>query len=448
MPQKIIIEVKNLDVTYFPGKENEVKALSGINMQINEGDFVILFGPSGCGKSTLLYSIAGLERRVKGDILIDGANIATMKNRDIEKFHQTKIGMIFQAYYLINSLTILKNVILPQLTINRGRKEREERAKYLLEYFGVGKQMNKLPSELSGGQQQRVAIARSLVNDPQILLADEPVGNLDSKSANDVIGLLKQLNKEQKKTVILVTHDPSFLVIADKVFHIRDGQLIKVEINQGGQLVEDKKEKDKPVISRELELLARVFSGVRNLTGSLLDPFKAKEVVMEILTGLSSEEIKRIEKVVESAFVTGRLGGADLCNFLDAREQEGGLEMNKKTAQYVSAKIDGVLGLINSFNKEEVGENGLPLNEKEAMTKRVLAIRHHLLNEFESGHVDLPALEAMNYVIEKRLESEINYYDVRTKLDLPVREGGAGLDRRTAKKMAKRIELIALGRYR
>lgn len=445
---KPIIQVKNLNVTYFPGRDNEVRALQNINIDIDEGEFVIFFGPSGCGKSTLLYSIAGLERRVQGDIMIDNVNIATMKTQEIEKFHQTDIGMIFQAYYLIGSLSILKNVVLPQLTINKSKKEREERAQGLLDRFGVGPQAGKLPNELSGGQQQRVAIARSLVNDPKILLADEPVGNLDSKSANDVIGLLKKLNQEQKKTIALVTHNPAFLTVADKIFHIKDGQLIKIEVNKGGQLIEEKKDEEKPVISKELELLARVFSGVKNLTGSLLDPFKAKEIVMEILTGLSSEEVKKIEEKVEKAFVAGVTGREELFDLLDLNEDQGGLGMDKRTANYVAGKIDGVLHIINQFSKEEKDENGQLLDDGEVLNRRVLMVRHHLIEEFEVDVDELPALDVINYVIQNRLESKISYKDVQLKLDLPIREGGAGLDRRTAKKMAKRLELIALGRYR
>src|SRR6056297_2087061 len=205
--QKPIIKIKDLNVTYFRGRPNEIKALDDISLDIYSGEFVIFFGPSGCGKSTLLYAVSGLETNITGNIFIDDKNIAQMKNREIEHFHQKKIGMIFQAYYLIHSLDVLKNVVLPQMALNVGKKKREKKALQLLEHFGVKEQRAKLPNELSGGQLQRVAICRALVNEPDVLLADEPVGNLDSKSAEEVMNLLKDLYDNQGKTVILVTHN-------------------------------------------------------------------------------------------------------------------------------------------------------------------------------------------------------------------------------------------------
>jgi len=164
--QKPIIEVKKMNVTYFPGKNNEVRALNDINLEIFPGEFIIFFGPSGCGKSTLLYSISGLERNITGDILVKGDNLRTMNEKTRENFHQKTIGMVFQAYYLIPSLSVLQNIALPQMALNGSIKEREERGQKLLDQFGVGKQGEKLPTELSGGQQQRVAICPPVMNAP------------------------------------------------------------------------------------------------------------------------------------------------------------------------------------------------------------------------------------------------------------------------------------------
>ena len=179
MPEPII-KIKELNVVYFMGKSNEVHALRNINLEIYPGEFIIFFGPSGCGKSTLLYSIAGLETNINGNIMLNGKDIASMKQKELEDFHRQKIGMIFQAYYLISSLSVANNVVLPQIFIEKNRIERKKKALELLQHFGVSGEADKLPSELSGGQQQRVAICRSLMNDPEVLLADEPVGNLDS----------------------------------------------------------------------------------------------------------------------------------------------------------------------------------------------------------------------------------------------------------------------------
>src|ERR1700726_4725884 len=168
---KPVISVKKLNVVYFPGKSNEVHALTDISLEIYPGEFIIFFGPSGCGKSTLLYSISGLERHITGDILVQGDNLRTLEGKKREEFHQKTIGMVFQAYYLIPSLTILQNVALPQMALNEGTRAREDRGLKLLKQFGVFEQASKLPTELSGGQQQRVAICRSVMNDPAIILA-------------------------------------------------------------------------------------------------------------------------------------------------------------------------------------------------------------------------------------------------------------------------------------
>ena len=252
-----IIKIKNLSVTYFSGKSNEVKALKNIDLEIYPGEFIIFFGPSGCGKSTLLYTIAGLETDIAGDIYIEDKNIARFNHEELENFHQKRIGMIFQAYYLISSLSVLQNVILPQMATGRKKKEREKKAIELLEHFGVKAQIDKLPNELSGGQQQRVAICRSLVNDPDILLADEPIGNLDSRSAEDVMELIGNLNRQRKKTVILVTHNPEYLKDGDRIFYLKDGVIIKETVNREKRSL--KKEMGRPPTTEIEKLMLQQF---------------------------------------------------------------------------------------------------------------------------------------------------------------------------------------------
>ncbi len=241
--QTPLIEVKKLNVVYFPGKNNEVQALKDITLDIYPGEFIIFFGPSGCGKSTLLYSISGLETNISGDVIVKGQNLPSMTKRQHEVFHQKTIGMVFQAFYLIPSLSVLQNIALPQMAIDAGTAAREERALKLMERFGIAAQGVKLPQELSGGQQQRVALCRSLMNDPEILFADEPVGNLDSKSSEEVMKLLRELNDRDKKTIILVTHDPSHLHNTHRVFYVRDGQIVRVQENTEAQ------RKESPVIT-------------------------------------------------------------------------------------------------------------------------------------------------------------------------------------------------------
>ncbi len=241
--EKQKIEIENLSVIYNQGQSNEVRSLENVNLEIYPQEYVIIFGPSGCGKSTLLYSISGLQRPTYGTVKVDGQDINKISKKEQVEFHRRKIGMIFQAFYLIPSLNIIDNVCLPKIFTGDSQKERREAAMKLLHRFGIAEQADKFPSELSGGQKQRVAIARSLINNPDIILADEPVGNLDSKSSHNVMMILKELNEIDKKTIILVTHDPNHLAYGDKIVHMKDGKIIKVEIVEKKKSPKEKKRK-------------------------------------------------------------------------------------------------------------------------------------------------------------------------------------------------------------
>lgn len=195
---KAQIVVSSLSVTYMKGKENEVRSLDNINLTIYEGEFIIFFGPSGCGKSTLLYSIANLEK-FQGSVVVEEKEINKLVKKEKVSYSRDTIGMVFQAYHLIPTLSVIQNVSLPLISSGVAAPERNARSTELLQRFGVATQANKLPNELSGGQQQRVAICRAVVNNPKIILADEPLGNLDSKSADEVIKLFKDINIRLKK---------------------------------------------------------------------------------------------------------------------------------------------------------------------------------------------------------------------------------------------------------
>ncbi len=202
---------------------HEVQALRGVNLKIERGEFVAIMGPSGSGKSTLLYLIGCLDKPSRGRVLIEGLDTSKLSDRELTELRRDKIGFIFQQYYLIPTLTALENVELPMVFKGVPKDERIERAEELLEMVGLGEKKDRKPNELSGGEQQRVAIARALANNPSILLCDEPTGNLDTKSGRIVMDIIKRLNVERGVTVVLVTHDPSLKVYADRVIKIRDG---------------------------------------------------------------------------------------------------------------------------------------------------------------------------------------------------------------------------------
>ena len=445
-----IISIKDLNVIYFMGKANEFYALKDVNLEIYPGEFIIFFGPSGCGKSTLLYSIAGLETNIQGNIFVNQQDIGKMKHQEIEEYHRKKIGMIFQAYYLISSLNILNNVILPQIFIGISRADRKKKALELLEHFGVKAQANKLPTELSGGQQQRVAICRSLMNDPDILLADEPLGNLDSNSANEVMILLSDLNERFKKTIILVTHNPEFLRFAHRVFYMKDGAIITTKINKIidrtiKRLVEIE-EAEQPQVSRSLALLLRAYSSLSSAqAGNLLIPFKAKQIVLESMVGLSSDEIEKMSKKVEGLIMRGVEDNDEVYNFLDADTEKGGLGFDKRAALKLT---NGIKEIIKEIKLLEADEAKIKNHQLVDSSTEVVQIRQYLMNIFKIDITSVEVLKNFDKTINDRLSDTIDQLGFQKQLDAPVSRGGAGFDKRTSKKISKRMELLILGKFK
>src|SRR5229473_6666983 len=218
-----VIETRNL-TKEFLRDEFHVVALKDANIEIQKGEFVALMGPSGSGKSTLLHLIAAMDRPTDGEILVLGENLRTLSDGEIAHWRNAHIGFVFQSYNLIPVLSALENVELPLKLTNLKKKERMEHAETALQLVGLGDRLHHLPRQLSGGQEQRVAIARAIVTDPDLLLADEPTGNLDATSAQDVLTLLSRLNKEYSKTVVMVTHDPHAAHFATKIRHLEKGE--------------------------------------------------------------------------------------------------------------------------------------------------------------------------------------------------------------------------------
>jgi putative ABC transport system ATP-binding protein len=219
-----LVDIQNVKKVYQRDTQM-VPVLDGLSLTIDPGDFVALMGPSGSGKTTLLNLIGGVDRPSDGTVMVNGENIGSLNGRALARWRARNIGYIFQLYNLIPVLTALQNVELPLLLVKMSARERHERARKALEIVGLGDRVKHHPRQLSGGQEQRVAIARAVVSDPTLLLADEPTGDLDRKSAEEILTLLERLNREFKKTIVMVTHDPHAAERAHRVLHLDKGVL-------------------------------------------------------------------------------------------------------------------------------------------------------------------------------------------------------------------------------
>ena len=225
MGREVVVETVDLCKVYRMGL-TEIHALKNVNLKVYRREMVAIVGPSGSGKTTLLNLIGTLDKPTSGKIYIDGEDITIKSEKELTLLRRKKIGFVFQFYNLIPVLTAYENVELPLLISGVPKKEREKRVRRLLEMVGLEDRMNHRPDELSGGEQQRVAIARALVNNPSIILADEPTGDLDTETGLMVVQLMRKLAKEENSTVIMVTHDPQISEIADRIIYLRDGKII------------------------------------------------------------------------------------------------------------------------------------------------------------------------------------------------------------------------------
>ena len=219
----IILQTKNLKKYYGSG-DTQVRALDGVDLQVENGEFVAIVGASGSGKSTLLHMLGGLDRPTSGSVVVDGRDLSTLKDEELTVFRRRKIGFVFQAYNLVPVLSVYENIVLP-IQLDGGKLD----AAYIdqvIGALGLKEKLNSLPSQLSGGQQQRVAIARALATKPAILLADEPTGNLDSRTSNDVLSLMKVTGQKFSQTMVMITHNEEIAQLADRIVRIEDGRIV------------------------------------------------------------------------------------------------------------------------------------------------------------------------------------------------------------------------------
>jgi len=435
MPESLL-HVENLNVTYNLGKQNEMRSLQDVSLDIYPEEFVIVFGPSGCGKSTLLYSLAALQAPTSGEILCNGKAFSKMTKKDKLLYHQTGMGIIFQAFFLIPSLTIIDNICLPKLFRNEDKKKRREEGMELLKRFGILEQAYKFPSELSGGQKQRASIARSLINKPGIIFADEPVGNLDSASATNVMAILKELNEVDKKTIILVTHEPNHLPYGDRNIFMKDGKLIREEVHKEKRpllpavTATPKIEADKR--SPELEMLLRSFQGMpQEEVATLLMPYKIKQLMFHIFSEITEEQVKITEGFLQE-YLFQNLNRDQLNTMLDTEMALGGASWNARRADSFSHRVDDLVMLARKI--------------KEKPSEEVASLSAYL-NQFFDLKLNEEHMIRFQSLLHERLENKTDLEGLDHLLDLAWKNGGLGMHKFTAERVAREVEMICLIKY-
>jgi len=430
--KKEFISLKGLNLTYNLGATNAFQALHDVDVEIEEGDFAIVLGPSGCGKSSLLNIIAGLELPEKGSVLVRGQDLLKLKEKNRVDYHRKEIGMIFQAYNLISTLNVLDNVALPQIFINKKKKERDQRSMKILERLGISEHAKKIPSELSGGQQQRIGIARAIINEPQIILADEPVGNLDSVSSNNVMEILNKLNVKEGKTVVMVTHNAEHAVWGNRIIHMRDGKITQVEIKNREGLVE-KEEKSKGGMSEFNKFVGRLKGLSKQQIKILLEPLKAKCLVDQLTKLFSEKQRDKIELVIKK-----RLNNQiDLKGFyekLDKSEKKGGVGLDKRSAENFSEKIEFILKTANIFSKA---------NSSEAKAKSVV----DGFVDFYGYKISKESQTRATSFLGDFLAKKKNYLELKDILNKSIARKGAGFDQRIIEEFFAFLELVQIVGY-
>ncbi|MFA6183758.1 MAG: ABC transporter ATP-binding protein [Parcubacteria group bacterium] len=435
MEEEPLIKLKNVQLTYNEGKPNAYKALHDINLQIKDNAFVIIFGPSGCGKSSLLNTISGLEVPDSGEVFVAGNDLINISNKNHVNFHRNIIGMVFQSYNLIPTLSVLDNVAIPQIFVSNNKKKREEKAMKLLDRFGIMPQAHKLPSELSGGQQQRIGIARAIINDQPIILADEPVGNLDSKSANNVMQILSELNREEKKTIIMVSHNPENIIWGNHIIYMKDGKIVKEDIkNALGETTQVKKEEDDEFT--KIEAMLRNFQGLtKEQIKILITPMKSEILTRSVLVDMDEKQMGILEEGIRRR-ILDTITPEEFFERIDKSDKLGGVDMDIRTAHRVAKKVEDVIALAHIVNNPDNDDHEYKAN----------SIVKYLLTQ-DNVKIDPNQINKLKELIKHRIMNRIDRGVFKQLLDSPIQNNGAGFNSRTAKKVSKTMDMILMVGY-
>ena len=422
-----IIKIEKLNLWYDQGKPTEVHALKDISIDIERGDYVAFFGPSGCGKTSMLYALSGVDHFQEGKVFINDRDISMLSNQELAIFRQTGIGIVFQQFNLIPSLNVLKNVALPMLFIGVSSEKAEAEARKLLERLDLTPYANRYPFELSGGQQQRVGIARALANDPPIIIADEPLGNLDSVNAQRVLEFLKELNEKDGRTVIMVTHEAWSLRDVKTIFHMKDGVITNTEKTTAATLAE----------SLAKHLYDQLAITNPNMNEGKEEKLSARVLANFLLRGYSVEEVERFESFVNQRF-ENKIDKKGLHEWLSKPFKDGGVGLWKKKAERVTDYLESVIDRRKDISHIYAV---IEKNPELPVWDEILIIRKWVIEGY-TGELSQLQIMALDQVISDRIRGFIPADKVVDILNLSVNKFGAGLSFRASQLIAEKLELI------
>lgn len=431
---KPLIVCRDLSIIYNKGKSNEFRALTGVNTDIYEGEYIILFGASGSGKSTLMYSIQGSLPPGEGTLLIRGDDIYSYPPSERVYFQRYVMGIIFQQFNLIGSLSVLDNVALPMIFCDADKATRDRRAQSLLDRFGVGHVSHKIPAMLSGGQQQRVSVARSMVNDPKILLADEPTGNLDSVSTQQVMDKIDEINTFDRRTVIMVSHNAAHLSYAHRVYYLKDGHIVREVVNPQRKQIKPVREGE--TIVTELEQLARLFPY------DSVETLRVKSMVNYLTQDYTFDQLSRLERAI-GRFIKGKIDKAMFIKALILPMEQGGVQIPERTARQMAIQCEKIMHQADDIRRFRAKkDNAGVFFSQHALAER---LRDHILNTYRmklSKEQDANLVE----LVADRVTGVVEEEEFNQRLMRGVRSHGLALSEGEADDMTRYFEkLIAQG---
>lgn len=427
---KPLIVARDLSIIYNHGKSNEFKALSGVSTDIFEGEYIILFGPSGCGKSTFMYSIQGSLPPAEGTLLVKGDDVYSYPPSERVYFQRHVMGIIFQAFNLIGSLSALDNVALPMIFCDADRTTRERRAQALLDRFGVGHVSHKIPAMLSGGQQQRVSVARSMVNDPKILLADEPTGNLDSVSTQQVMDKIDEINTFDRRTIIMVSHNAAHLSYAHRVYYLKDGRVVREVVNPQRKQIKPVREGE--TIVTELEQLARLYPY------DSVETLRVKSMVNFLTQDYTFSQLGRLEHAI-ALFIQGKIDRDAFIKGLILQTERGGVEISESEARKMANTITKMMKEADDVRRYRARRN----NDDVFFSQHKLAerLRDHLSGKYRIK-LSKEQNENMTELIADRVTGVINEDNLNERLMKGIRSGGLALSEKEADDLTRYFEKI------